>query len=196
VSLLDRIARRHEGDGAGSSPAGHDPSRSTAPAAAGGGGPAVAEQGAAPPDSPTSVIAAAPPPAPAGVRPEEPPAPSAPGAVDRARLRRRARHLRRRRELELRDLGGLVLESHRQGRERPDLVARKVEALRTTDAELAAIAAALDAEPASTELQAPGIGGSCSRCGAFHGASDAFCARCGLPLADHAAAPAGDEGRA
>src|SRR5258707_298890 len=52
---------------------------------------------------------------------------------ERGRVRRRLRYVRRVRELQLRDLGGLVFELRRFGREREDLVAEKVSQLAATD---------------------------------------------------------------
>jgi hypothetical protein len=51
----------------------------------------------------------------------EPPIEAAePGFRERGRMRRRARYLRRLRELQMRDIGGFVLELHRFHRDRPD----------------------------------------------------------------------------
>jgi hypothetical protein len=51
----------------------------------------------------------------------EPPIEAAePGFCERGRMRRRARYLRRLRELQMRDIGGFVLELHRFHRDRPD----------------------------------------------------------------------------
>ncbi len=58
------------------------------------------------------------------------------GLRERSRIRRRARFLRRLRELQLRDIGGFLLELHRFGRDRPDLVGAKLDAAARTDREL------------------------------------------------------------
>jgi hypothetical protein len=55
---------------------------------------------------------------------EHAPPDATPGLRGRARMRRRLRYLHRRRELAFRDLGGLVFDLHRFGRDRGDLVAR------------------------------------------------------------------------
>jgi hypothetical protein len=113
----------------------------------------------------------------------EPPAPEpGPDFRERGALRRRARYLRRLREVQLRDLGGLVVELHRFGRERPDLVEAKVAIASSTASELRTLELALRDGRSVRELREPGIGSACSRCGALHGSSDRFCASCGLPV--------------
>jgi hypothetical protein len=99
-------------------------------------------------------------------------------------MRRRARYLRRLREIQLRDIGGLMLELHRFGRERPDLVQGKLEWAARTDSELRALERALAEHQPLRELREPGIGGACARCGAVHGSEDRFCSSCGELLAD------------
>jgi hypothetical protein len=105
-----------------------------------------------------------------------------PSLRERGRLRRRARYLRRLRELQLRDLGGLVLELRRAGREREDLVAAKAAVLEETDTELGALERILGALPGEEDIREPGIGGTCSRCHAVHGSADAYCSACGRHL--------------
>ena len=85
----------------------------------------------------------------------------------------RARYLRRLRELQLRDLGGFVVELRRLGRERPELVQAKVDGAAETDRELRALERALDERRARRELREPGIGGACPdvRHGARHRAT-------------------------
>lgn len=101
----------------------------------------------------------------------------------RARLRRRARYLRRLRQVQLRDLGGLVFELDRAGREPGDLVRQKLDALRATSTELTALDGILGDPATLLELREPGVGGSCPRCRAVHGSADAFCASCGQNVA-------------
>lgn len=109
----------------------------------------------------------------------------------RSALRRRARYLRRVRELGLRDLGGLVLDLHRFGRERPDLVAAKLASLTALEAERRAIEAALGTRRTIDLVREPGLA-SCPRCGALHPSEARFCAHCGLDLtAEHAPADVG-----
>ena len=98
---------------------------------------------------------------------------------DRGRLRRRLRFLRRARELAFRDVGGLVFDMRRFGRERPDLVEAKLAALTAVDQELRALERVLDERRPIHELREPGLS-SCQRCGALHASEDHFCPRCGL----------------
>ena len=113
--------------------------------------------------------------------PERPPL----GLVERARIRRRARYLRRLKEVQLRDIGGFLLELHRFGRERPDLVSGKIASAADTDRELRALEQALYGSASLRELREAGIGGACSECGAVHGSDDHFCASCGAHLKAH-----------
>jgi hypothetical protein len=101
---------------------------------------------------------------------------------ERIALRRRARYLAAVREIQLRDLGGFLLELHRFGRQRPDLVEAKLAATAATDAELRSLHHQLDEEAPIGELRRPGIGGACEHCGAVHGSLDRFCASCGEQL--------------
>jgi hypothetical protein len=112
--------------------------------------------------------------------PEPPPA--HPSFRERGQLRRRARYLRRVRELQLRDIGGFELELHRAGTDRPDLVQAKIDNAARTDEELRTLELALDRRVPLRELREPGIGGVCSECGAVHGSHDRFCASCGNAL--------------
>jgi len=83
---------------------------------------------------------------------ETPAVPAATWRV-RGRLRRRARYLRAKREIALRDLGGLVFDLHRFGRERADLVNAKLESLSALD--------------------------RCASCGELMASDARFCSRCG-----------------
>jgi hypothetical protein len=118
-------------------------------------------------------------------------APESPGFADRGKLRRRLRYLRRVRELQLRDLGGLVYETYRRARPRQDLVDRKVQILAATDTELAGLETALDDRRPLHELREPGIGGQCPRCGELFGSDARFCSHCGAGLTGEAAAALG-----
>jgi hypothetical protein len=112
---------------------------------------------------------------------EERPVDASPGFRERARIRRRLRYLRRLRELAFRDLGGLVFDLHRFGRERPDLVAQKLDGLSTVDRELRALETALGDRRAITELREPGVA-ACPRCQTLHGTDANFCPGCGTAL--------------
>ena len=100
----------------------------------------------------------------------------APGFLERGRLRRRARYLRQLREVQLRDLGGFLVELHRLGRQRPELVRAKVDAAAATDAELRGLDQGL---ATGDGIRQPGLGGACAKCAAVYGSRDRFCASCG-----------------
>ncbi|HEY8582414.1 MAG TPA: zinc ribbon domain-containing protein [Capillimicrobium sp.] len=133
-------------------------------------------------------------PAPDGEAPAEPAAeaePEGPPAfLARGRLRRRLRFVRRAREIALRDLGGLVFDLHRFGRDRSDLVDQKLAALGALDAEMRALETALDARQEVTVLREPGLT-TCPRCGALLASDASYCSSCGLPLARSASLPTG-----
>ena len=122
----------------------------------------------------------APPPA----RAEAPaPAPGPPvGLRARARVRRRVRYLRQLRELQLRDLGGFLVEQFRFGRENRVVVRAKLEAAAGTDRELRELERRLGQREGVRELREPGIGGACGACGTVHGSSDRYCSWCGRKL--------------
>jgi hypothetical protein len=121
---------------------------------------------------------------PTGVDPEAALAPIAPGVRERARLRRRVRELRALHEFALRDLGGLVFDLYRFGRQRDALVRDKLERTLAIDAELRAHEATLgdDAERAR-ELRMTGVGGTCPNCDEPYGSTAKFCSRCGIEFA-------------
>jgi hypothetical protein len=124
------------------------------------------------------------------------PAPDSPGFRDRGKFRRRLRYLRRVRDLQLRDLGGLVYETYRQKRPSQELVDRKVSVLAATDSELSGLEVALDDRRPLRELRMPGIGGECPRCGEVYGSAARFCSNCGAGLAREAEAAVGQFGGA
>ena len=108
---------------------------------------------------------------------------AAPRLRDRGRMRRRLRYLRKARELALRDLGGLVYELYRFGRDRNDLVVEKLKRLDRLDAEAAELEDALGDRRPVHEVREPGIGGVCPHCGELHSSSARFCSECGMNLA-------------
>jgi zinc-ribbon domain len=104
-----------------------------------------------------------------------------PGFGARGRVRRRARFLRRARELAYRDLGGLVFNLHRFGQRNDALVLAKLSTLSHIDSELRALESALAERQPVTVLREAGIT-ACPRCAAIHSSEDRFCPNCGLPL--------------
>lgn len=103
----------------------------------------------------------------------------APGFGERGRMRRRARFLRKARELAYRDLGGLVFDLHRFGQRNDPLVLAKLATLRQIDTEVRELEAVLDDRRPVTVLREVGIA-ACPRCAAIHGSDDRFCPGCGL----------------
>ena len=112
---------------------------------------------------------------------EQAPADARPRFRQRTRMRRRLRYLRRLRELAFRDLGGLVFDLHRFGRDRNDLVTAKLEALANIDAELRLLQEALGDRREFTDLREAGIA-ACPRCGTLHDTYANFCPGCGTTL--------------
>src|SRR4051794_21920828 len=137
--------------------------------------------GSAPTPANGAHAAAAGPPLPAGATPEDLERRRTTGR--RGKLRRRARFLRRARELALRDLGGLVYEARRREQDGGALVEDKVRRLAVLDEELRALDTELGGPRGETVIREPGIGGTCRRCGELHASDARFCSRCGLDLA-------------
>ena len=101
-----------------------------------------------------------------------------PGFRTRGGMRRRARFLRKARELAYRDLGGLVFNLHRFGQRNDPLVIAKLNTLSHIDAELRALEVALKEHQPVTVLREAGIT-ACPRCAAIHSGEDHFCPNCG-----------------
>jgi hypothetical protein len=111
-----------------------------------------------------------------------------PGFGERGRMRRRARFLRKARELAYRDLGGLVYNLHRFGQRNDTLVLAKLGTLGQIDTELRTLEGALAEHQPVTVLRDAGIA-ACPRCAAIHGSEDRFCPNCGLAMDRHAERP-------
>ncbi|HEY1833410.1 MAG TPA: zinc ribbon domain-containing protein, partial [Solirubrobacteraceae bacterium] len=150
-----------------------------------------------------STPADAPAPAQSDSGPTQAPPAEQPGFGSRGRARRRARFLRRARELAYRDLGGLVFNLHRFGQRNDALVLAKLGTLTRIDSELRAIEDVLRERRPLTVLREAGIT-ACPRCAAIHSGEDRFCPNCGLPMsrksdlpiagAAESVAPAGSPG--
>jgi hypothetical protein len=140
---------------------------------------------------PATTPAAAPAQPPDDSRPLEPAAsPTPPGFGSRGRVRRRARFLRKARELAYRDLGGLVFSLHHFGQRNDELVLAKLSTLSRIDAELRALESSLAERQPVTVLREAGIT-ACPRCAAIHSGEDRFCPSCGLPLSRNVDLPIG-----
>lgn len=105
--------------------------------------------------------------------------------LERASLRRRLQYLLRRRELALRDLGGFVFESHRQGEQNPDLLAEKIAALSTIDDERELLERALVERQEIVVLREPGIS-VCPACSTLRGTDANYCPQCGTAVSRRA----------
>lgn len=116
--------------------------------------------------------------------------PARPTRRERGLSRRRLRYVRKLRELELRDLGGLVFDLYRFGVARDELVRTKLESLMSTDTELHELEERLDDRQPVRELREAGVGGACWRCGTLHGSDSRFCSSCGAGVVDGAQAAA------
>lgn len=112
----------------------------------------------------------------------------APGFGERGRMRRRARFLRKARELAYRDLGGLVFDLHRFGGRNDQVLNAKLATLRQIDTELRELEKALAERRGVAVLREVGIA-ACPRCAAIHGRDDRFCPGCGLAFDAHADRP-------
>lgn len=117
----------------------------------------------------------------ADVQPAAPTEPRPVGFGSRGRVRRRARFLRKARELAYRDLGGLVYSLHHFGQRNDSLVLAKLATLTRIDAELRGLEASLSERQPVTVLREAGIT-ACPRCAAIHSGEDRFCPNCGLPM--------------
>ena len=113
------------------------------------------------------------------------------GLTQRGRLRRQVRFLRKQRELQMRDLGGLIFDMYRFGSKRQDLVREKLRLMFEADRELRAFEAMLGGRRRSLEVREPGVGGSCPRCLTLYSTDAHYCWRCGLELTEQAEAQAG-----
>jgi hypothetical protein len=114
--------------------------------------------------------------------------PGATGFGARGRVRRRARFLRKARELAYRDLGGLVFNLHRFGQRNDALVLNKLNTLAHIDAELRTLETALGERDTVTVLREAGVT-ACPRCAAIHSGDDRFCPNCGLSMSRHVDLP-------
>ena len=97
-------------------------------------------------------------------------------------MRRRLRELRRLREAQLLELGALVLEAHRRGRDDSPVIKRKAAEAAALDDEARAIADALDSGAGLDTIVTAGVAGPCPTCGTLVSTSARFCSTCGSAL--------------
>src|SRR5436305_2052238 len=86
------------------------------------------------------------------------------GLFERVRLRRRVRFLRKQRELQMRDLGGLIFDMYRFGSKRQDPVREKLRAMSEADRALREFEAPPGGRRGSPGVREPGRARSCPRC--------------------------------
>src|SRR4051794_39546409 len=104
------------------------------------------------------------------------------GSRERARMRRRLRELRRLREAQLLELGALVLEAHKHGRDDSPVIKSKAAEAASTDAETRSLAEALETDAGLESIVSAGIAGPCPTCGTLASTAWRFCSTCGTPL--------------
>jgi hypothetical protein len=107
---------------------------------------------------------------------------SKPASRERGRMRRHLRELRRLREAQLFELGALVLEAHRQGRDDTPAIKRKAAEAAAVDAEARALGEVLGGDAGLDTVIAAGIAGPCPTCGTLTSTSARFCSACGTAL--------------
>jgi hypothetical protein len=120
---------------------------------------------------------------PAGQEQPPPDAPPAPVTAERGTMRKRVRRLSRLREVQMRELGALVVELRRLGRENPDLVSLKAAQALAVDEELRRLRTALGERQTVEQVVSAGVSGSCARCGTLMATDDRFCPHCGRAVA-------------
>jgi hypothetical protein len=113
------------------------------------------------------------------------PAARATSFLQRAPLRRRLRYLGRRRELALRELGGLVFDAHREGRDAGAPLAAKLAEIGRIEEECGRLEQALGERRELVLLREPGVT-VCSNCSTLHGSEDRFCPHCATPVRSRA----------
>ena len=128
---------------------------------------------------------------PAGQEPQAPGAAPTATTADRGALRKRLRRVTLARDSVLHELGALVMEMHRQGRQDAALVERKAREAIAVDSEYRALGGALDRNEPVSSVAAGGVVAPCASCGALLGREDRVCSRCGTPVSAGAAQPAG-----
>lgn len=110
-----------------------------------------------------------------------------PGSRERGAIRRRLRQQRKLRDAMLMELGALVMEAHRHGRDDAAVIKSKAAEAATVDAETVALAETLAEGGDLGRLAATGLAAPCPSCGTLVAARARFCERCGADLEARAA---------
>lgn len=128
---------------------------------------------------------------PAGTDPaERDDAAKRPSSRERGAMRRRLRQQRKLRDALLMELGALVMEAHRHGRDDAGVVKSKATEVAAVDAETVALAETLGEGGDTARLTATGLALPCHACGALVGTRARFCEHCGADLGARPAAGA------
>ena len=126
---------------------------------------------------------------PAGTDPaEHDDAAKRPSSRERGAMRRRLRQQRKLRDALLMELGALVMEAHRHGRDDAGVVKSKATEVAAVDAETVALAETLGEGGDTARLTATGLALPCHACGALVAARARFCEHCGTDLSARPAA--------
>lgn len=128
---------------------------------------------------------------PAGTDPgEQEAAAKRPGSRERGAIRRRLRQQRKLRDAVLMELGALVMEAHRHGRDDAGVVKSKAAEAAAVDAEAVALAETLNEGGDLARLTATGLAAPCHACGTLVSTRARFCEQCGTDLSARPAAAA------
>ena len=126
---------------------------------------------------------------PAGTDPDEQEAAARrPSSRERGAIRRRLRQQRKLRDALLMELGALVMEAHRHGRDDAGVVKSKAAEAAAADAEVVALAETLEDGGDLARLTATGLAAPCQACGTLVSTRARFCERCGADLSARPAA--------
>ena len=121
---------------------------------------------------------------PAGTDPaEREQASGRPSSRERGAMRRRLRQQRKLRDALLMELGALVMEAHRHGRDDAAVIKSKAAEAAAVDAETVALAETLDEGAATARVTATGLAATCEACGGLVATRARFCEHCGTDLA-------------
>lgn len=104
------------------------------------------------------------------------------GSRERGAMRRRLREQRKLRDALLLELGALVMEAQRHGRDDAAVVRTKAAEAAAVDAEARALADTLSERESLDTLLSTGVAGACFQCGSLTSTRARFCQTCGADL--------------